>query len=148
MAGMRTDSGRNENFFEQHTFSAQRKFWLDCTVDVKSSTMEQHQKSTVTTNCRAILIVHSHLPLLPLSFFSSTTATAAIVVMVSVFLYSLSRTLPRGPCCQTTSAPPTTSVQTQDGGLAFATRGQCNQRYDEHPHHTNMLQIKRGNLYH
>jgi hypothetical protein len=36
------------------------------------------------------------------------------------------------------------SVQTRAGGLAFATRRQCNQQCDEHPHRTNMLQIKGG----
>ncbi len=68
---MKTDSSRNENLYEQQTFSAQRKFWLDCGMDVKSSNVEQNQKSTVTTYCHAVLIVHSHLPLLPLSFFSA-----------------------------------------------------------------------------
>ncbi len=98
MAGMKTDSGRNENFFGS--------FGLDFAVDVKSSTVEQNEISKVTTNCHAILIVHSHLPLLPLSFFFSAGATAAVIVMVSFFLYSLPRTPLRGYCCRTTSAPP------------------------------------------
>ncbi len=38
-------------------------------MDVKSSMVEHNQKSTVTTNCHAFIIVHSHLQLLPLSFF-------------------------------------------------------------------------------
>jgi hypothetical protein len=58
---MITDSGRNENFLESFG-------WIFA-VDVKSSMVEQNQKSTVTTNCHVVLIVHSHLPLLPLSFF-------------------------------------------------------------------------------
>jgi hypothetical protein len=40
------------------------------------------------------------------------------------------------------------SIQTQDGGLAFATRGQCKQGCDEYPHCINMLQIKGGHLNH
>jgi hypothetical protein len=132
---LKTDSGRNENFLG--------KFWLDFAVDVKSSTVEENQ-STVTTNCHAILIVHSHLPLLPLSFFFSTGATAAVVVMVSFFLYSLPRMLPRGLCCRTTSVPAYNICPDLRWRLAFATRGQCNQQCNMHPHHTNMLQIKGG----
>jgi hypothetical protein len=137
---MKTDSSRNENFFEQHTSSTQRKFWLDCAVDVKSSMVEQNQKSTVTTNGHAVLIVYSHLPLLPLPFFSAPLP----LLLFSLFLatHAAKRSFVAGRPVP----PPTTSVQTQDGGLAFATRGQCNQRCNEHPHCTNMLQIKGGHL--
>jgi hypothetical protein len=47
--GMKTNSGGNEIFFEQQNFSTQRKFWLDCAMDVKTSMVEQNQKSAVTT---------------------------------------------------------------------------------------------------
>jgi hypothetical protein len=128
---MKTDSGKNENFFEQHTFSTQRKFWLDCAVDVKSSMVEQNQKSTVTTDCHAVHIVHSHLPLLPLSFFS---VPLPLLMSLSwyVFFFILFHAcrqevlVARGPV-----PPPTTSIQIQDGGLAFATREQCNQQYQK-----------------
>ncbi len=40
---MKTDSGRNENFFEQHTFFTQRKLWLDCAMNVKSYSSRQNR---------------------------------------------------------------------------------------------------------
>jgi hypothetical protein len=101
-------------------------------------------ESTVTINCRAIRFVRSHLPLLPLSIFFSATATAAVVVMVSFFVYSLPRTPTRGPCCRTTSAPTYNVHPDSRRGACLCPRGQCNQQCNEHPHRTNMLQIKGG----
>jgi hypothetical protein len=73
---MKNDSGRNENFFG--------KFWLDFAVDVKSSMVEQNQKSTVTTNCHAILSPQPSTISAPFIFFGAG-ATAAMVVTVSFF---------------------------------------------------------------
>jgi hypothetical protein len=42
--------------------------------------------STVTTNCHTVHIVHSHLPLLPLSFFS---ALLPLLLLLSWYFFSL-----------------------------------------------------------
>ncbi len=68
--------------------------------------------------------------------------------MVSLFVYFLPCTPTRGPCCWTTSAPAYNVHPDLRWGACLCPRGQCNQGCDEHPHRTNMLQIKGGAPYH
>jgi hypothetical protein len=79
-------------------------------------------ESTVTINCHAIRFVRSHLPLLPLCFFFSAAATAAVVVMVSFLcLFLATHTAKRSLLLDNQCPRP--SVQGQARGLAFAPGG-------------------------